>query len=116
MIAQPPVLNPSPSLAAAGILTNTIHNDHANFGPRLGVAWTPLGKKLVVRAGYGIFYGRTPAITAGTAFSTNALNVQTPNFPGANIPQYPPTNSGPPLAAPSCAPPLGGTARAPTIF
>src|SRR5438552_828617 len=116
LIAQPPVLNPSASLAAAGIFTNRIHDDHANFGPRLGVAWTPLGKKLVVRTGYGIFYGRTPAITVGTAFSNNALNVQTLNFTGANIPQYPATKCGPPVAAPSCAAPVGGTAGAPTIF
>ena len=116
LIAQPPVLNPSASLAAAGIFTNSIHNDHANFGPRLGVAWTPLGKKLVVRTGYGIFYGRTPAITVGTAFSNNALNVQTLNFTGANIPQYPATKCGAPVAAPSCAAPVGGTAGAPTIY
>jgi len=116
LIAQPAVLNPSASLAAAGIFTNKIHNDHANFGPRLGVAWTPLGKKLVVRTGYGIFYGRTPAITVGTAFSNNALNVQTLNFTGANIPQYPATKCGAPVAAPSCAAPVGGTAGAPTIF
>lgn len=116
LIAQPSVLNPSASLAAAGIFTNRIHNDHANFGPRLGVAWTPLGKKLVVRTGYGIFYGRTPAITVGTAFSNNALNVQTLNFTGANIPQYPATKCGAPVAAPSCAAPVGGTAGFPTIF
>jgi hypothetical protein len=116
LIAQPPVLNPSASLAAAGIFTNKIHNDHANFGPRLGIAWTPLGKKLVVRTGYGIFYGRTPAITVGTAFSNNALNVQTLNFTGANIPQYPNTKCGPPVPAPSCAAPVGGTVGAPTIF
>ena len=116
LIAQPPVLNPSASLAAAGIFTNRIHNDHADFSPRLGVAWTPLGKKLVVRTGYGIFYGRTPAITVGTAFSNNALNVQTLNFTGANIPQYPATKCGPPVASPSCAGPVGGTAGAPTIF
>src|SRR5207245_8741267 len=90
--------------------------DHANFGPRLGVAWTPLGKKLVVRTGYGIFYGRTPAITVGTAFSNNALNVQTLNFTSANIPQYPATKYGPPVAATSCAAPVDGTAGAPTIF
>jgi outer membrane receptor protein involved in Fe transport len=116
LIAQPPVLNPSASLAAAGIFTNRIHNDHANFGPRLGIAWTPLGRKLVVRAGYGIFYGRTPAITVGTAFSNNALNVQTLNFTGANIPQYPATKCGAPVAAPSCAAPVGGAAGAPTIY
>ena len=116
LIAQPPVLNPSAGLAAAGIFTNKIHNDHADFGPRLGIAWTPLGKKLVVRTGYGIFYGRTPAITVGTAFSNNALNVQTLNFTGANIPQYPNTKCGAPVPAPSCAAPVGGTAGAPTIF
>ena len=116
LIAQPPVLNPSASLAAAGIFTNRIHNDHADFGPRLGIAWTPLGKKLVVRTGYGIFYGRTPAITVGTAFSNNALNVQTLNFTGANIPQYPATKCGAPVAAPTCAAPVGGTAGAPTIY
>ena len=116
LIAQPPVLNNSASLAAAGIFTNRIHNDHADFGPRLGIAWTPLGKKLVVRTGYGIFYGRTPAITVGTAFSNNALNVQTLNFTGANIPQYPATKCGAPVAAPGCAAPVGGTAGAPTIY
>jgi hypothetical protein len=116
LIAQPSVLNPSASLAAAGIFTNKIHNDHADFGPRLGIAWTPVGTKLVVRTGYGIFYGRTPAITVGTAFSNNALNVQTLNFTGANIPQYPATKCGASVAAPSCAAPVGGTAGAPTIY
>ena len=51
LIAQPSTLNPSASLAAAGIFTNRIHNDHANFGPRVGIAWTPIGSKLVVRTG-----------------------------------------------------------------
>ena len=114
-IAQPPVLNPSPALAAAGIFTNRIHNDGANFGPRIGVAWTPR-PKMVVRTGYGIFFGRTPAITVGTAFSNNALNVQTLTFTGAAIPLYPNTQCGPPVATPTCAPPAGGTSALPTIF
>ena len=116
LIAQPPTLNPSASLAAAGIFTNRIHNDHANFAPRVGIAWTPIGTKLVVRTGYGIFYGRTPAITVGTAFSNNALNVQTLTFSGANIPQYPNTQCGAPVATPNCAAPTGGTAGRPSIF
>lgn len=116
LIAQPPTLNPSASLEAAGIFTNQIHNDHANFGPRIGLAWTPLGSKLVVRTGYGIFYGRTPAITVGTAFSNNALNVQTLTFSGADVPQYPNTQCGAPVGSPSCAAPAGGAAGVPTIF
>jgi outer membrane receptor protein involved in Fe transport len=116
LIAQPSVLNPSAALSAAGIFTNRIHNDHANFGPRIGIAWTPIGSKLVVRTGYGIFYGRTPSITVGTAFSNNALNVQTLTFSGGNIPQYPNTKCGPPVAAPTCSAPTGGTAGVPTIF
>src|SRR5207244_9375139 len=91
LIAQPPTLNPSASLAAAGIFTNRIHNDHANFGPRVVIALTPIGSKLVVRTGYGIFYGRNPAITVGTSLSNNALNVQTLTFTVAGIPQYPNT-------------------------
>src|SRR5258708_7426378 len=35
----------------------------------------------LIRTGYGIFYGRTPAITVGTAFSNNALNLQGPETP-----------------------------------
>lgn len=119
LIAQPPVLNPSASLAAAGIFTNRIHNDHANFGPRIGIAWTPINK-LIVRTGYGIFYGRTPAITVGTAFSNNALNVQTLTFRPTDsvfdFPTYPNTQCGAPTASPSCAPPAGGSASTPTIF
>ena len=120
LIPQPPVLNPSASLAATGIFTNRIHNDHANFGPRVGIAWTPVGSKLVVRSGYGIFFGRTPAITVGTAFSNNGLNVQTltfrPTDPVFDFPRYPNTQCGPPVATPSCAPPTGGTPSTPTIF
>src|SRR5262249_49372341 len=115
LFAQPSVLNPAPSLAAAGIATNQIHNDHANFGPRVGIAWTPFAK-LVVRSGYGIFYGRTPAITVGTAFSNNGLNVQTLTFTGANIPQYPNTKCGAPTPSPNCAAPTGGTAGTPSIY
>lgn len=115
LIAQPPTLNNTASLTSAGIFTNKIHNDHANFGPRIGIAWTP-AKKIVVRTGYGIFYARTPAITVGTAFSNNALNVQTLTFTGANIPQYPNTMCGAPTASPSCAAPTGGTAGVPSIY
>jgi Carboxypeptidase regulatory-like domain len=66
--------NPSPSLAA-GIDTSRINNDYNNFAPRFGFAWNPTAAdRLVVRGGYGLFYGRTPAIAIGTAHSNNGLN------------------------------------------
>lgn len=116
-IAQPPTLNPSAALAAAGIKTNQINRQQTEFGPRIGFAWTPFSSnRLVVRAGYGIFYGRTPAITVSTAFSNNGLNVQTLTFTGAGIPTYPNTECGAPVANPSCLAPTGGAAGSPIIF
>jgi outer membrane receptor protein involved in Fe transport len=72
---QGPTRNPSPSLAAAGIDTSRINNDYNNVAPRFGFAWNPTATdRLVVRGGYGLFYGRTPAIALGTAHSNNGLN------------------------------------------
>ena len=119
-IAQPPTLNPDPQLAAAGVVTNQIHNQRNEFGPRFGFAWTPLASnRLVVRGGYGIFYGRTPAITVGTAMSNNGLNVTTLAFSPTStpsIPTYPNNLCGAPTQSPNCAAPTGGTASPPIVF
>ncbi len=87
--AQPPVRNPDPQLAAAGIDTSVLNTDTNNWGPRLGVAWAPVGRRYVARAGYGLFFGRTPSIMVGTAHSNNGINVQTITFTGALVPAYP---------------------------
>jgi outer membrane receptor protein involved in Fe transport len=87
-IAQPDVRNPDAQLAAAGVDTSFIKIDRNNVGPRLGLAWNP-NARTVVRAGYGLFYGRTPSIMIGTAHSGNAINVQTITFTGAQVPRYP---------------------------
>jgi len=42
-----------------------------DFGPRIGVAWQPIGPNLVVRAGYGIFYD---AVYANLLANNNAGN------------------------------------------
>jgi hypothetical protein len=89
-IAQPSVKNPDAQLLAAGIDTSVIPEDTDNFAPRLGFAWTPNADgRTIVRGGYGIFYGRTPAIMIGTAHSNNGINVQTITFTGSLIPAYP---------------------------
>ncbi|MGE5718001.1 MAG: hypothetical protein ACM369_15240, partial [Acidobacteriota bacterium] len=107
-IAQPTVRNPDPQLLAAGIDTSVIPEDDNNFGVRAGFAWTPRGQdRTVVRGGYGMFYGRSPAIMIGTAHSNNGINVQTLTFTGANQPTYP--NTFPSI-------PTGVTLPKPTIF
>jgi len=43
--------------------------DPNNFGPRLGLAWSPLNSdRLVLRSGYGIFYSRPSFIYLGLDF------------------------------------------------
>ena len=76
MMKQAGVRNPSAALAAAGIDTARINNDLNNFAPRFGFAWKPTASdRLVVRGGYGLFFGRTPSIALGTAHSNNGVNV-----------------------------------------
>ena len=105
---QPSVLNPDQQLQAAGYKTNRIPVDNNNIAPRLGIAWTPgNNNRTVVRAGYGIFYGRLPSIMIGTAHANNGINVQTITFTGAAMPTYP--NRFDSL-------PSGGTPPNPTIF
>jgi hypothetical protein len=74
---QSPTKNTNPALLAAGIDTSQVNNDYNNIAPRLGLAYKPTDSdRFVVRMGYGLFYGRTPAIAIGTAHSNNGINVQ----------------------------------------
>jgi hypothetical protein len=71
-------LNSNVQLLAADLKTNRIALDKKNFGPRIGVAYKPFNdEKTVVRAGYGIFYGRTPGLLLSTAILQNGIDVLT---------------------------------------
>jgi hypothetical protein len=93
--AKPAVRNPDPQLAAAGIDTSFLKTDKNNVAPRLGLAWSP-NKRTVVRAGYGLFYGRTPSIMVGTAHSNNGVNVISVRLTGNQVPTYPNVLAAPP--------------------
>jgi outer membrane receptor protein involved in Fe transport len=105
----PPVHNPDPQLAAAHIDTGRLNADTNNWGPRLGIAWTPAASKgrYVVRGGWGLFYGRTPSIMLGTAHSNNGINVVSLTFTGDTVPTYPANFTDLPNI---------GTAARPSIF
>jgi len=54
--------------------TSVFPEDRNNFGPRVGVSWEPFGAGHgVVRAGYGLFYGRLPGATVRKALLDTAL-------------------------------------------
>jgi carboxypeptidase family protein len=62
------VIVPSSQVGLDGSLRRL---DRNNFAPRLGLAWRPTGGSLVVRLGYGIFYG---FIQGNRAESTGIVN------------------------------------------
>ena len=73
-IAKPPIQNPNAALLAAGFDTSFQPKDKNNFGPRFGISYA-FNDRTVIRGGYGIYYGRTPAILTGTAHSQNGIQV-----------------------------------------
>jgi len=96
---DPLVRNPDQGLAAMGIDTARMNLDSNNFAPRFGFAYRlTRSNRLLLRGGYGIYYGRTPAILTGTAHSQNGIQVQTYTI-RENLPVYPAVLSRPPAAS-----------------
>ncbi|MDE3178297.1 MAG: TonB-dependent receptor, partial [Acidobacteriota bacterium] len=57
-----------------------------DFSPRIGLAWRPLphNDRLVLRAGYGLFYGTYMRFYDAANYTSNALSLifANPNYPG----------------------------------
>lgn len=97
--AEPKVKNPDPGLAAQALDTSRINRDTNNIAPRFGFAYKlDQSGRIAIRGGYGVYYGRTPSILTGTAFTQNGIQVQTYTLNAATggIPRYPNILSGPP--------------------
>ena len=97
--ANPLVHNSDPGLAAMGLDTQKINMDSNNIAPRFGFAYkVNQSGTIAVRGGYGMYYGRTPSILTGTAFTQNGIQVQTYTLNAATggIPVYPNVLSAPP--------------------
>lgn len=74
VIAKPPIQNGNTALLAAGFDTSFQPKDKSNFAPRFGLSYA-IDDKTVIRGGYGLYFGRTPAIMTGTAHSQNGIQV-----------------------------------------
>ncbi len=108
-MACPPIKNPDSLLASFNIDTSTCPKDKNNFAPRFGLSYA-FNERTVLRAGFGIFYNRTPAIVVGTAHSQNGIQVTGINLNAAQI-----TAAGLVYPAILTAPPAGTTAN-PNLF
>jgi outer membrane receptor protein involved in Fe transport len=74
LIAKPPIQNPDTTLLTKGFDTGFRPSDKNNIAPRFGFSYA-FDEKTVLRGGYGLYYGRTPAIMTGTAHSQNGVQV-----------------------------------------
>jgi outer membrane receptor protein involved in Fe transport len=85
------VFHPNQQLQALGLRTSAIPADNKNLGLRAGFAYRlTKDDRVVLRAGFGMFYARIPAILTGTVHSQNGLQVQSFTFNAPNIPvEYP---------------------------
>jgi outer membrane receptor protein involved in Fe transport len=92
-LPQPPSGNP------AIPATMRFNQDKNNWGPRAGFTYDVDGShETVIRAGWGVYFGRTSNSQVASAITDNAVTFATFNFTptSAGAPQYPNVFSAPP--------------------
>src|SRR5262249_14643778 len=89
--ADPNPIYPNPAI----LETTKINHARTNFGPRAGVSWDIRGDgKTVLRAGYGIVYGR---VSNGVIFNTlTQTGLADPSRPTTPLPAQPTDSFAPP--------------------
>lgn len=70
-------------------LADPIRTDIGNVAPRLGLAYAPGNRKTVIRASYGLYYGRIPLRATSNALQRDGANYKVASFsfgqPGAPV-------------------------------
>ena len=75
LLPLPQQPNPAVDAAFGSVgATSVFPEDRNNFGPRAGVSWEPFGPgRGVIRAGYGLFFGKMPGAMVRNALVNTAL-------------------------------------------
>ena len=82
--------------------TTSFNKDKNNWGPRVGITYDLGGlHRTVVRAGWGIYYGRTSNSAISSSLTNNAVTFATYSLTPTSLgaPQYPNSFSAPPTGS-----------------
>jgi hypothetical protein len=61
-------------------LPDPIQTDGNNVAPRVGLAWSPGNRKMVIRAGYGVYYERIPLRATSNALQRDGSKYRVAQF------------------------------------